>query len=85
MYGTIGRYRVKPGMEAQFRQLFEEQERAFEGGQLPGLVAVCGYRMDADRDMTPMCVICQEDKFPGVYERLCWEIQKSRSEEAHVS
>ena len=28
MYGTIGHYRVKPGMEAQFRQTFEEQERA---------------------------------------------------------
>ncbi len=28
MYGTIGHYRVKPGMEAQFRQIFEEQERA---------------------------------------------------------
>jgi heme-degrading monooxygenase HmoA len=48
MYGTIGRYRVKPGMEAQFRQLFEEQERGFEGGQIPGLAAVYAYRMDAD-------------------------------------
>ncbi len=46
MYGTIGHYRIKPGMEAQFRQLFEEQERAL--GHIPGLVAVYGYRMDTN-------------------------------------
>ncbi len=46
MYGTIGRYRVKPGMEAQFRQIIEEQARGYR--QIPGLVAAYSYRMDAD-------------------------------------
>jgi heme-degrading monooxygenase HmoA len=46
MYGTIGHYRIKPGMEAQFRQLFQEQERTL--GHVPGLVAVYGYHMDAN-------------------------------------
>jgi hypothetical protein len=46
MYGTFGHYRIKPDMEAQFRQLFQEQERAL--GHIPGLVAVYGYRMDAN-------------------------------------
>jgi heme-degrading monooxygenase HmoA len=46
MYGTIGHYRIKPGMEARFRQLFQEQERAL--GHIPGFVAIYGYCMDAN-------------------------------------
>ncbi len=46
MYGTIGHYRIKSGLEARFRQLFQEQERAL--GHIPGLVAIYGYRMDAN-------------------------------------
>ena len=48
MYGTIGRLRIKTGMESQFRQLLKEQARAFESGQVPGFVASYGYRIDAD-------------------------------------
>jgi quinol monooxygenase YgiN len=48
MYGTIGRLRIKSGMESQFRQLLQGQARAFESGQVPGFVASYGYRMDAD-------------------------------------
>jgi quinol monooxygenase YgiN len=48
MYGTIGRCRIKAGMEAQFRQLIEKQAHAFETGQIPGFVVSYGYRMDAD-------------------------------------
>ena len=48
MYGTVGRLRIKPGMEGQFRQLLQEQARAFETGQVPGFVASYAYRMDAD-------------------------------------
>ena len=48
MYGTVARYRVKPGVEEQLRQLIEEQARVFEAGQVPGFVATYGYRMDAD-------------------------------------
>ena len=48
MYGTVARMRVKPGMEGQFRQLLEEQARAFEAGHVAGFVASYSYRMDAD-------------------------------------
>src|SRR6266851_8197516 len=48
MYGTIGRCRIKAGMEGQFRQLIGGQAPAFEAGQVPGLIASYGYRMDAD-------------------------------------
>jgi|SRR5579872_3371431 len=48
MYGTIGRLRIKPGMEDQFRQLLQEQAHPFETGQVIGFVASYAYRMDAD-------------------------------------
>jgi heme-degrading monooxygenase HmoA len=48
MYGTIGRLRIKAGMEAQFRRLLQEQASAFETGQVPGFVGSYVYRMDAD-------------------------------------
>ncbi len=48
MYGTIGRLRIKPGMESQFRQLLQGQAHAFETGQVAGFVASYAYRMDAD-------------------------------------
>ena len=48
MYGTIGRLRIKPAMESQFRQLLQGQASAFETGQVAGFVASYGYRMDAD-------------------------------------
>jgi len=48
MYGTIGRFRIKAGMESQFRQLIEGQAPAFESGQVPGFVVSYSYRMDAD-------------------------------------
>ena len=48
MYGTIGRLRIKAGMESQFRQLIEAQAPAFEAGHIPGFVVSYSYRMDAD-------------------------------------
>jgi quinol monooxygenase YgiN len=48
MYGTIGRFRIKQGMEAQFRQILKSQGHPFESGQVPGFVASLAYRMDAD-------------------------------------
>lgn len=48
MYGTIGHFRIKPGMEAQFRQLIEAQAPPFETGQISGFVASYAYRMDTD-------------------------------------
>ena len=44
MYGTVARYRLKPGMERQFI----EQAHEFEAAKVPGTVAVYIYRMDAD-------------------------------------
>ncbi len=44
MYGTVGHYRIKPGMEGQL----VEQLRLFEAAKVPGTVAVYAYRMDAD-------------------------------------
>jgi quinol monooxygenase YgiN len=57
MYGTIGRCRIKPGMEDQFRQLLERQARAFESGQIPGFVASYTYRMDADPNDYSLAVV----------------------------
>jgi quinol monooxygenase YgiN len=57
MYGTIGRCRIKPGMEGQFRQLIEGQAPAFEAGQVPGFVASYSYRMDADPNEYYLAVV----------------------------
>ena len=48
MYGTIGRLRIKAGMEGQFKQILQGQAPAFETGQVSGFVASYTYRMDAD-------------------------------------
>ncbi|HYL43471.1 MAG TPA: antibiotic biosynthesis monooxygenase family protein [Ktedonobacteraceae bacterium] len=44
MYGTIARYRLKPGAEAQL----EEQFRIFQAAKVPGFVGTYVYRMDAN-------------------------------------
>ena len=44
MYGTIARFRLKPGMEAQFKALGQQ----FEEEQAPGSTVSYIYRMDAD-------------------------------------
>jgi len=43
MYGTIARFRAKPGMDQQLMDLAEEQAK-----DIPGWVANYVYRMDAD-------------------------------------
>ncbi len=57
MYGTVARFRIKAGMEGQFRQLIEGQASAFEAGQIPGFVATYGYRMDADPNDIYLAVV----------------------------
>ena len=57
MYGTIGRFRLKGGMEAQFIKLMDEQAHAIEHQQIPGLIAHYGYRMDADPNDYYLAVI----------------------------
>lgn len=43
MYGTIGHFRVKPGMGEQLIEIFRE----IEALNLPGTLAAYCYRMDA--------------------------------------
>ncbi len=57
MYGTIARYRVKPGMEGHLNQILEEQGRAFENGQVPGFVATYAYRTDTDPNNYYLAVV----------------------------
>ena len=44
MYGTVARYRVKPGMEQRFMELGPE----FEAHAPPGFVALYVYRLDTN-------------------------------------
>jgi heme-degrading monooxygenase HmoA len=53
MYGTVARYRLKPGMERQFI----EQAREFEAAKVPGTVAVYIYRMDTDPNEYYLAVV----------------------------
>lgn len=57
MYGTIGRFRMKAGMGAQFRQLMDAQAQAIEHGRIPGLIAHYGYQMDADPNNYYLAVV----------------------------
>jgi quinol monooxygenase YgiN len=57
MYGTIGRFRIKPGMEGRFRQLIAEQAPAFEAGHIAGFIASYGYRIDADPNEYYLAVV----------------------------
>jgi hypothetical protein len=44
MYGTVARYRLKPGMEDRLLAF----EREIREAKLPGLVAEFTYRLDSD-------------------------------------
>ena len=58
MYGTIARFQIKPGMEANFKELEQEYTRA----PVPGFVATYVYQMDADPSEYYMAVVfeCKE-------------------------
>ncbi len=53
MYGTVARFRLKPGMENQLAQLMREYETL----GIPGGVGEYVYRMDADPNEYCMAVI----------------------------
>jgi quinol monooxygenase YgiN len=53
MYGTIARFRVKPGMEEQLMQVGLEEQAA----QIPGWIAQYVYRMDANPNEYYLVVI----------------------------
>jgi quinol monooxygenase YgiN len=56
MYGTIARFRLKPGME----NALMEQLRAFEGLKVPGFIMTYLYRMDSDPQEYYMVVLFQD-------------------------
>ena len=53
MYGTIAKMRVKAGMEQQFLQIAETTESV----NVPGIVAVYVYQMDANSREFYMTVV----------------------------
>src|SRR5437870_6229870 len=53
MYGTVARFRAKPGMEDKLG----EQMRVFEEAHVPGAVMTTIYRMDNDPNEYYMAVI----------------------------
>jgi quinol monooxygenase YgiN len=53
MYGTIARFRVKPGMEAQLMKLSQEMGAV----QIPGARATYVYRLDNDPSEYYLAVI----------------------------
>ncbi len=53
MYGTVARFRLKPGMEGQVI----EQMHAFEVAKVPGVVATYVYQMDADANEYYVAVV----------------------------
>ncbi|SRR6266700_2683774 len=65
MYGTIGRFRIKAGMEDQFRQLIEGQASVFEAGQIPGFIASYSYRMDVNSNEYYLAVVFESRETYG--------------------
>jgi hypothetical protein len=61
MYGTVARYRLKPGMEAKLLE-FEREARE---EQMPGFVAEFTFRMDADPSVCfeALIFVCKEAYF----------------------
>ncbi len=57
MYGTVVRYRLKPGMEERLLAF----EREIEEAQLPGLVAEVTFRLDADPSVYYEAVIFESE------------------------
>ena len=53
MYGSIARYRLKPGMQEQLLVF----QRKIREAQLPGLVGGFTYRMDDDPDVYYQAVV----------------------------
>jgi quinol monooxygenase YgiN len=54
MYGTVARFRLKPGMEDRMLELTHEE---VVGGPIPGCVAQYIYRLDTDPHAYYLAVI----------------------------
>lgn len=65
MYGTIARFRVKPGMEAQMLE-FDALMRRINP---PGMVGVFVYRMDADpREFFEVAIFDSRESYRALAE-----------------
>ena len=53
MYGTVGRFKLKPGVEARLLEL----QRSFEATKVPGYVGNTVYRMDNEPDVVYFSVV----------------------------
>ena len=53
MYGTVARFRVKPGMEERLQQ----HMKAYEQLDVPGFLNTMVYRMDSDSNEYYMAVV----------------------------
>jgi len=53
VYGTIARFRLKPGMEARL----ETMQQEFEQARVPGTIATYTYRMDRDPNEYYLAVV----------------------------
>jgi hypothetical protein len=56
MYGTIARFRIKPGME----QRLQEHMKSYESLNVPGFVNTLVYKMDANANEYFMAVVFQD-------------------------
>jgi quinol monooxygenase YgiN len=56
MYGTIARFRLKPGKGAELAELLQE----FEEENIPGVISEYIYQMDADPQEYYMAVIFED-------------------------
>lgn len=53
MYGTVARFRIKPGAEMQLAQ----RQREFEALRIPGYIRSVVYRMDTDPQLCYLAVV----------------------------
>jgi antibiotic biosynthesis monooxygenase (ABM) superfamily enzyme len=56
MYGTVARFRIKPGMEAKFKEL----TKSYESLKVPGHVNTSVFRLDSGGDEYLMAVVFQD-------------------------
>ncbi len=61
MYGTVARYRLKPGMEEQLLAF----EREIREARLPGLVTEFLFRMDEDPNVYYQAVVFESQEAYG--------------------
>jgi hypothetical protein len=56
MYGTVARFRVKPGMEGQLQQ----EMKSYENLNVDGMVGTTVYKLDAGSNQYMMAVVFRD-------------------------